>query len=1034
MPPENQMDTYIRALVKALGKLDNTTLLESINNKLTQVSVEAKGEKGDDGKDGTNGTDGRDGISVTNASVNGDGELLLLMSDGKEYNLGRVVGRDGQDAEFDEKELTDRILSMVPKLDEERLFQDFLNRLPKTEQVTAKELAEKIRKGKEISWEDLADKPDLPQIIKKYTAHLEHRQMGSGASALSMLLDVDLTGLQVGNTIVWNGTDWVAGAGGGGGSVETVVGDGSIEVDATDPANPIVSLVNDEDAPANSYYYGTNGSGTKGFHAFPAGGAVAFADLTGDPYDNAALTTALDDKADALTADQNYVTDAQLVVITNTSGTNSGDQTSIVGITGTKAQFNTAVTDGDFLFVGDITQYTDEMAQDAVGTILTDSAEIDFTYNDAGPTITASLIAGSIDETKLDASVNASLDLADSALQNITGLIDDGTNITITGTGTAGDPYVINATGGGSGVVETVVAGTGISVDATDPANPIVATTITQYTDEMAQDAVGNLVGAGLSYDDGTGVISSTITQYTDALARAAISVSDSSEIDFTYNSGTGVISGSLVASSIDESKLDASVNASLDLADSAVQDLADLGITATAAEINYTTNVTSDIQAQLDGKQPLDADLTIWAGLTPSANAQSLVTAANYAAMRALLDLEAGTDFLSPAAIAAAYQPLDADLTSWAGVTRAAGFDTFTATPSSANLAALVTGETGSGALVFATSPTLVTPALGTPSSGTLTNCTGLPVAGGGTGVATLTAYAPIFGGTTGTGAVQSGAVGNAGEVLTSNGAGALPTFQAAGGGAIDYQAFTASGTWNKPSGLTGDEMVFIQVWGGGGGGGQNTTSKYGGGGGGAYMETKLPLSSLGSSESVTVGAAVGGATAGNPSSFGSWITAYGGGAGSTGSNSAGGGGVFSAGSNAGSGTSFVGAGGAPLGGATAGIASNFGGGAGGAGNTTTKGGNSVYGGGGGGSAHTGGAGGAGGDSIYGGGGGGGGGTSAGAGGTSLMGGNGGAGSSSGAGTSGTAPAGGGGGAGGGSAAGGGGARGEVRVWVLTT
>jgi hypothetical protein len=91
---------------------------------------------------------------------------------------------------------------------------------------------------------------------------------------------------------------------------------------------------------------------------------------------------------------------------------------------------------------------------------------------------------------------------------------------------------------------------------------------------------------------------------------------------------------------------------------------------------------------------QAYDADLTTWAGLTPSANAQSLVTAANYAAMRALLDLEAGTDFLSIAAIAAAYQPLDADLTSWAGVTRASGFDTFVATPSAANLRALLTDE----------------------------------------------------------------------------------------------------------------------------------------------------------------------------------------------------------------------------------------------------------------------------------------------------------------------------------------------------
>jgi hypothetical protein len=50
---------------------------------------------------------------------------------------------------------------------------------------------------------------------------------------------------------------------------------------------------------------------------------------------------------------------------------------------------------------------------------------------------------------------------------------------------------------------------------------------------------------------------------------------------------------------------------------------------------------------------------------------------------------------------------------------------NTFLSTPSSANLKAALTDETGSGAAVFATSPTLVTPALGTPSSGTLSSCT---------------------------------------------------------------------------------------------------------------------------------------------------------------------------------------------------------------------------------------------------------------------------------------------------------------------
>jgi len=54
------------------------------------------------------------------------------------------------------------------------------------------------------------------------------------------------------------------------------------------------------------------------------------------------------------------------------------------------------------------------------------------------------------------------------------------------------------------------------------------------------------------------------------------------------------------------------------------------------------------------------------------------------------------------------------------------------------------------------------------------------LAVSSGGTGVASNTAYAVLTGGTTSTGAVQSVAsVGTSGQVLTSNGAGALPSFQ---------------------------------------------------------------------------------------------------------------------------------------------------------------------------------------------------------------------------------------------------------------
>lgn len=71
--------------------------------------------------------------------------------------------------------------------------------------------------------------------------------------------------------------------------------------------------------------------------------------------------------------------------------------------------------------------------------------------------------------------------------------------------------------------------------------------------------------------------------------------------------------------------------------------------------------------------------------------------------------------------------------------VTLAGGGDALVGDPlsqfaatTSAQLLGVMSDETGTGALVFATSPTLVAPLLGTPTSGILTNCTGLPVSTG--------------------------------------------------------------------------------------------------------------------------------------------------------------------------------------------------------------------------------------------------------------------------------------------------------------
>lgn len=183
----------------------------------------------------------------------------------------------------------------------------------------------------------------------------------------------------------------------------------------------------------------------------------------------------------------------------------------------------------------------------------------------------------------------------------------------------------------------------------------------------------------------------------------------------------------------------------------------------------------------------------------------------------------------------------------------------TFLATPTSANLAAAITDETGTGANVFATTPTLVTPVLGAATATSVNKVTItapatsaiLTIANG----ATLTASAN---------ATVSGT--NTGDLSSIN--------------TVKRSIFVGSGTYTPSTGMV--YCVVECVGGGAGGGGSGNSaagvqSTAGGGGGGAYSRITLTSATVGVSQVVTVGTGGAGGIAGNNTGGGGLDTSLG-------------------------------------------------------------------------------------------------------------------------------------------------------------
>jgi hypothetical protein len=115
-----------------------------------------------------------------------------------------------------------------------------------------------------------------------------------------------------------------------------------------------------------------------------------------------------------------------------------------------------------------------------------------------------------------------------------------------------------------------------------------------------------------------------------------------------------------------------------------------------------------------------------------------------------------------------------------------------------------------------------------------------------------------------------------------------AVSSFAKANIAVVNVQSFDSSGTWNKPLGYADTSRVHVQMWSAGGSGARGratSTDPAVGGCGGGYAEFWYDLSTLGSTENITVGAGGASITSGNTSGanggssvFGSYLSVSGG------------------------------------------------------------------------------------------------------------------------------------------------------------
>lgn len=290
--------------------------------------------------------------------------------------------------------------------DEERVIEEVISRIkidPTVVTVTAEEIRDRLASLKDEDRLDKSAIKGLDKVIQQKDLDYAIATLQQQASFLinkgglktvshdvslsgdgtpeSPLAVVSSSGLTLQTDGVANGSQTLLNLVGGANVTLTDNGTGSVTIAATGGSGS-GDVVGPASATDNAVvrYDGTTGK-------LIQNSAVTIADTTGDITAGKYNTVAI----------SGFSTPTLTVTgTTAVSGTNTGDQTSIVGITGTKAQFDTAVSDGGIVFVGDVistTNFASTTSAQLAGVISDETGSGSLVFG-TSPTLTTPVING----------------------------------------------------------------------------------------------------------------------------------------------------------------------------------------------------------------------------------------------------------------------------------------------------------------------------------------------------------------------------------------------------------------------------------------------------------------------------------------------------------------------------------------------------------------------------------------------------------------------------------------------------------------